>query len=116
MLGILLYKILSSQRMRCSIRHLNTTPGILATASRRHEDGILYESVVKFPLRKFVSIATTMGVRQALLVSVFHLDEGHKVVRKVLALQKGWIYRGEFIINWDPKALYSPSDRLVFTR
>ena len=37
----------------------------------------------------------------------FTLDEGlSKAVRKVFVelYKKGWIYRGEFIINWDPKA------------
>ena len=41
----------------------------------------------------------------------FTLDEGlSKAVRKVFVelYKKGWIYRGEFIINWDPKAPYSP--------
>ena len=36
----------------------------------------------------------------------FTLDEGlSKAVRKVFVdlYKKGWIYRGEFIINWDPK-------------
>ena len=38
----------------------------------------------------------------------FTLDEGlSKAVRKVFVdlYKKGWIYRGEFIINWDPAAV-----------
>ena len=43
----------------------------------------------------------------------FTLDEGlSKAVRKVFVelYKKGWIYRGEFIINWDPKARTALSD------
>ena len=44
----------------------------------------------------------------------FTLDEGlSKAVRKGLCgpiQKKGWIYRGEFIINWDPAARTALSD------
>ena len=43
----------------------------------------------------------------------FTLDEGlSKAVRKVFVAlyKKGWIYRGEFIINWDPAARTALSD------
>lgn len=43
----------------------------------------------------------------------FTLDEGlSKAVRKVFVdlYKKGWIYRGEFIINWDPAARTALSD------
>ena len=43
----------------------------------------------------------------------FTLDEGlSKAVRKVFVdlYKKGWIYRGEFIINWDPTARTALSD------
>ena len=43
----------------------------------------------------------------------FTLDEDlSKAVRKVFVelYKKGWIYRGEFIINWDPKARTALSD------
>lgn len=43
----------------------------------------------------------------------FTLDEGlSAAVRKVFVqlYKKGWIYRGEFIINWDPKAMTALSD------
>lgn len=43
----------------------------------------------------------------------FTLDEGlSKAVRKVFVAlyNKGWIYRGEFIINWDPVARTALSD------
>ncbi|MCR8967616.1 valine--tRNA ligase [Streptococcus zalophi] len=43
----------------------------------------------------------------------FTLDDGlSEAVRKVFVTlyQKGWIYRGEFIINWDPKARTALSD------
>ncbi|MFV0556699.1 MAG: valine--tRNA ligase [Lactovum sp.] len=43
----------------------------------------------------------------------FTLDEGlSKAVRKafVSLYEKGWIYRGERIINWDPKAMTALSD------
>ncbi len=52
-----------------------------------------------------------MGVRWGSLADYsrrhFTLDEGlSKAVRKVFVdlYKKGWIYRGEFIINWDPAA------------
>ncbi|MBJ8325748.1 valine--tRNA ligase [Streptococcus pacificus] len=43
----------------------------------------------------------------------FTLDDGlSAAVRKVFVslYEKGWIYRGEFIINWDPKARTALSD------
>lgn len=43
----------------------------------------------------------------------FTLDDGlSKAVRKVFVdlYRKGWIYRGEYIINWDPKARTALSD------
>ena len=53
------------------------------------------------------------GALCRLLSRTFTLDEGlSKAVRKVFVdlYKKGWIYRGEFIINWDPAARTALSD------
>ncbi|WP_019773655.1 valine--tRNA ligase, partial [Streptococcus sobrinus] len=54
-----------------------------------------------------------MGISVDYARERFTLDEGlSKAVRKVFVklYEKGWIYRGEFIINWDPKARTALSD------
>ncbi|RZI49315.1 valine--tRNA ligase [Lactococcus kimchii] len=94
-------------------------------AARLAEDGILPQDLGR---EKFLDkvwewkdeYATTikeqwgkMGISVDYSRERFTLDEGlNKAVRKVFVslYKKGWIYRGEKLINWDPKAMTALSD------
>lgn len=94
-------------------------------AARLAEDGILPQDLGR---EKFLDkvwewkdeYATTikeqwgkMGISVDYSRERFTLDEGlSQAVRKVFVqlYNKGWIYRGEKLINWDPKAMTALSD------
>ncbi len=94
-------------------------------AARLAEDGILPQDLGR---EKFIDkvwewkdeYATTikqqwgkMGISVDYSRERFTLDEGlNKAVKKVFVelYKKGWIYQGEKIINWDPKAQTALSD------
>ncbi|WP_374285859.1 valine--tRNA ligase [Lactococcus sp.] len=94
-------------------------------AARLAEDGILPQDLGR---EKFIDkvwewkdeYATTikqqwgkMGISVDYSRERFTLDEGlNKAVKKVFVelYKKGWIYQGEKIINWDPKAMTALSD------